>query len=169
MNLETLFEEIESTVLTNNSPRNSNKQKLKSMNRIQIRTADSSAFSLIAPVVGVNFFAGFEEMLGAWVCVSFSKCEQTIFSEDVETELPKLRFQDVKLEDFIMPKHQPVAVVFKAANGVAERALLADVQYDQLWFGDRNSSLKAISLETVEWLQILEFSDSTDVTDRLVQ
>ena len=169
MNLETLFEDIESTVLIDNSSRNSQRQKLKSSNRIQIRTTDSSVFSVVAPVVGADFFAGLEEQLGNWVCVSFSKCGQTVFSEVVDSELPKLRFQDVKLEDFIMLNHQPVAVAFKTANGVVEKALVADVQFGHLWLGDQNSSLKAMSLESLEWLQILEFTDSADVAERFGQ
>lgn len=94
---------------------------------------------------------------------------ETLFSEDIDSELPKLRFQDVNLEEFVMPNHQPVAVAFKTANGVVEKALVADVQFGQLWFGDRNSSLKAISLESLEWLQVLEFTDSADVAESFGQ
>ena len=167
MNLETLFEDIESAVLEQRESQNSVLPILQKANRLEICTNGSTVFHLIAPVVGADFFAGLNERDGNWVCISFAQCRRALFSKDPDSELPKLRFQNVALERFLMPNKERIAVTFKSQGGVIERALVTAVSHGQLWFQNQGQALVAASLSGLEWLQIIEFTDSSDLDEWL--
>jgi hypothetical protein len=167
MNLETLFEDIESAVLEQRESQNSILPILPKANRLEICTNASTVFHLVAPVVGADFFAGLNERDGNWVCIAFTQCRRALFSKDTDAELPKLRFQSVALETFLMPNKERIAVIFKSQGGVIEKALITSVSHGQLWFQNQGEATVAAALAGLEWLQIIEFTDSSDLDEWL--
>jgi hypothetical protein len=167
MNLETLFEDIESAVLEQRVSQNSILPILQKANRLEICTNASTVFHLVAPVVGTDFFAGLNERDGNWVCIAFAQCRRALFSKDPDSELPKLRFQSVALETFLMPNKERIAVTFKSQGGVIENALVTAVSHGQLWFQNQGEATVAAALAGLEWLQIIEFTDSSDLVEWL--
>lgn len=165
MNLETLFEDIESAVLEPPPIHSQLFPTLQRTNRLEITTNSSTVFHLVAPVVGADFFAGLNERDGNWVCIAFAQSQRALFSKDPDSELPKLRFQSINLETFLMPNKERIAVAFKSQNGVIEKALVSAVSNGQLWFQQLGKSIVAASIAGLEWLQIIEFSDSSDLDD----
>lgn len=167
MNLETLFEDIEASVLEPGQTQNEILQNLHTANRLEVVTNSSTVFQLVAPIVGADFFAGLDERDGNWVCIAFAQIQRARFSKDPDAELPKLRFQKVNLEAFLMPNGERIAIAFKAQRAPIEKALVSAINHGQIWFQNQVQAITAAPLASIEWLQIIDFSDSTDLDEWL--
>lgn len=166
MNFETLFDDIETNVAVLDR-RLETTPELNQFNQLKLEIFDSSTYQLVAPIIGADFFGGLDENSACWFCTTFSNVRRATFALAPADDLSKLRRQDISLEQFLASSLSNSAVVFQVRGKLAERALLASVALGQLWLGEVSGKTQAVSIASLDWLKIYEFTDSGDLGDWL--
>lgn len=166
MNFETLFEDIEANLEVADW-RPLAKPELNDFNQLKLEIFDSTTYQLVAPIVGADFFAGLDENSACWFCVAFSNVRRATFAIGSAEDLPKLRRQDVSLEQFIASSLGGAAVVFQVRGQLAERAMLTAAACGQLWLGESSGKAQAVTIASLDWLKIYNLNDSFDLGEWL--
>ena len=168
MNLDTLFEDLESQLVDVNHCLEK-QARLAKCNRLQLQL-DGEDLVLIAPILGSDFVAGFHERRAAWMCVGLPKASVMNFSVDENSRMPKLRRRKVKLENFIAEMHPPFSAQFKPSGRASFAGVLVAAENAMIYFTAPGKvgnliEVAAIDLAALDWLAVLEDRDSADVSD----
>ncbi len=176
MNLETIFEDLESQLVEVNHCFET-QARLAKCNRLRLQV-DEEEMVLIAPILGSDFVAGYHERRSAWMCVGLPKAGVLKFSIDEKSKLPKLRRRTVKLEDFIAEMNPPFSAQFKPTGKAGFAGVLVAVENSLVYFTATGNgtalkpglkpgskSVTAIDLAALDWLAALEDKDSADVNE----
>lgn len=165
MNLDTLFDDFESQ-LTEPNTCFVNQALLASCNRVNLRSGDEE-LSLIAPILGTDFVAGFHEQRASWMCIGTARLSVANFAIDGDSQLPKLRKRSVLLEHFIAEMNPPFAVEFKVSAQPSFCGALTEVANGFAFYraAQRSLGVNAVSLAALDWLSIVEVKDASDVSE----
>jgi hypothetical protein len=165
MNLETIFDDLESHLEADRTIDTSHAVSTDQARRLRVELTDSSIHHLVAPILGCDFLAGLDEYSANWFCVNFSCLSEIRFDVSDDLELPTLRIQEITFEKFLKAMKLPIAVQIKT-RGSAVKALAVLAIKDSLMFarGPSGSTI-AHSLQAVEFIQIIEYSDRNDLKE----
>ena len=166
MNFETLFEEIESNLAATHSTRSA-VPELKKYNQLQLEIFDSTTHHLVAPIIGADFYAGLDENSVCWFCIPFANVRRATFAIHLAGDLPGLRRQDVSLEQFIAASVSHSVVSFQVRGQLPDRAMLKSVAAGQLWLEETNSRAHAVAIASLDWIKILDITDSAELSEWL--
>lgn len=168
MNLDTLFEDLESQLVDVNHCRE--KQAiLAKCNRVHLQI-EGEDLRLIAPILGADFVAGFHERRAAWMCIGMPKASVMSFSIDEKSKMPRLRKRSVKFENFIAELHPPFSAQFKPSGRDSFAGVLVATENSTVYLTETSraaaaKAVTAIDLAALDWLAVLEDKDSKDVGD----
>jgi hypothetical protein len=165
MNLETIFEDLEAQLKADAPIDLSNAVSTERARRLRVELTDHSIHHLVAPILGCDFVAGFDEYSANWFFANFSCLSEIRFDASDDLELPILRKQEITFEKFLKSVKLPMAVQIKT-RGSAVKALAVLAIKDSLMFARGPSgSTMAHSLHAVEFIQIIESSDRNELQE----
>lgn len=167
MNLDALFEDLESQ-LSDVTQCFENQKQMANCNRFVLQF-ESQNMSLIAPIIGKDFVAGYHAQRGAWICVALSKVSVLKFAIEPDARLPRLRRRTAKLEQFLAEMTLPYAVELKPTGQSEFAAVLTAVDDQFVYFklsgmtSVNVSDVHAAALSSLDWVAIVDAKDSSDV------
>ena len=161
MNLETLFDDLEAQMAPKTDSRITNLQTLAEVRRVRLRFSSEEQFSLVAPILGDDFVAGFDEQTANWMCAAQTKVARIDFEHDDDPDLPKLRRQSATLVEFLNAMPLPAAAFIGMSDGRSQGVVLLEATAKLLFV---QPALGAIA--TAHSLAALRFICLIEVTDR---
>lgn len=166
MNLETLIDDLEAQFDADARKRITTSKAIQDARRLRIWIDDEANFSLVAPILGLDFIAGFDERTADWICLIQCNVSRMQFEASQDLELPKLRRQKVTVEEFITCMPLPAAVVLGNKNGEQIRASAIDANGDLLFLRPQKAALaEAVSFSSLNWFRLIEFADRCDLQE----
>ena len=112
MNLETLFDDLEAQLSRKEDLRITSFQTLTDARRVRLHFGGEQQFSLVAPILGEDFVAGFDEKTANWMCAAQTQVARIDFDPADDPELPKLRktqaFQSIQFSSVTKLIRSPV-------------------------------------------------------------
>jgi hypothetical protein len=167
MNLDALFEDLESQ-LTDVTQCFENQKQMANCNRFLLQIGNHNV-SLIAPIIGKDFVAGYHAQRAAWMCVAMPKVSVLKFACEPDTRLPRLRRRTTALEEFLREMTLPYAVELKPCGQPEFAAVLTAIDEQLLCFklpahsGAHAKDLQAAAISSLDWVAIVDAKDSSDV------
>lgn len=110
MEFQTLFEDLENKFV------GTKYDWMREVNCLGITTIDQKHFVLLAPIIGVDFVAGFDKHNADWMLLALEQVSCLAPLQDLDEELPLLRQQDASLGEFIRGLRRPVRLAIAYSN-----------------------------------------------------
>lgn len=104
--------------------------------RIKISTAEKS-FTLVAPIVGLDFVAGLDTEFADWNCIALSQVIRITKLEESDSDLPNLRHQEIGLLDFAKTIEKPMRII-ATLSGVVEACNILAIEENFLVAENQN-------------------------------
>jgi hypothetical protein len=166
MNLETVFDDLEAQLACSANSRITSLQKLFEVRRVRLHFGGEQQFSLIAPILGDDFVAGFEEQTGNWMLAAHAHLARIDFDHADDHELPKLRRQSATLSDFLKSMPMPAAASLGLTDGRSQGAVLLEATAKWLFVQPASEAVAtAHSLESLRFICLLEAIDRSELQE----
>jgi hypothetical protein len=165
MNLETIFDDLEAHLKADRTIDTSHAVSTDQARRLRVELTDSSIHHLVAPILGCDFLAGLDEYSANWFCVNFSCLSEIRFDVSDDLELPTLRIQEITFEKFLKAMKLPIAVQIKTRGSAVKALAVLAIRNSLMCARGPSGSTIAHSLQAVEFIQIIEYSDRNDLKE----
>ena len=123
----------------------------RKVNCLKLQTIEHQFVDLLAPIIGVDFVAGLDNLHADWMCFSNQITANLIPQNLSDNELPLLRQQEINLVDFVKTLERPVRVAVKYQNLTEASFNLLEV--DERYFVAESGQL--IPLQSIHQLRVL--------------
>lgn len=166
MNLETLFDDLEAQLSRKEDLRITSFQTLTDARRVRLHIGGEQQFSLVAPILGEDFVAGFDEKTANWMCAAQTQVARIDFDPADDPELPKLRRQSATLAEFLNAMPLPAAASIGLTDGRSQSVVLLEATA-KLLFVTPASGSKAVaySLDALRFICLIEASDRIELQE----
>lgn len=161
MNLDAIMDDLEAQLRAESNEMLIGPLGLEKVNKVVVQQVAELSFNLVAPILGLDFVSGFDEISSNWLLVHSAQVAELRFETVPDPELPTLRRRAIRFADFITELERPVAIQYQMPDRRIHSATLTHLE-GELLFTD---GLRAIGIRAPLNLRLLEVTDKNELQE----